>query len=126
VVLAGLAAVVAAADIVLWAPQSRVTLENFDRIRVGITRAEVEAGLGLPGDHTTGPTRPTGRGYGVDLGLVCASVSHWVTDDGSIVVEFDAKGRVCGCAWKPTERVKQGPLENLLWRDKRQWHRWFP
>jgi hypothetical protein len=24
------------------------------------------------------------------------------------------------------KRVEQGPLANLLWRAKRQWHRWFP
>jgi hypothetical protein len=23
-------------------------------------------------------------------------------------------------------KVEQRPLDNLLWRAKRQWHRWFP
>jgi hypothetical protein len=24
------------------------------------------------------------------------------------------------------DRVKQTPFDNLLWRAKRQWYRWFP
>jgi hypothetical protein len=28
--------------------------------------------------------------------------------------------------YHPLARREQGPLDNLLWRAKRQWHRWFP
>jgi hypothetical protein len=56
VVLAGLAVVAAAAvAIALW-PQpasSLMTRQNFDRIRQGMTQAEVEAILGSPGDYRT-------------------------------------------------------------------------
>jgi hypothetical protein len=125
--LAGLAVVVAVGAIVLWPRPERATRQNYDRIRLGLTRAEVESRLGSQGDHTTGPTRRTGGGYGVEgSGLVCASVAQWLSDDGSIVVEFDLKGRVCGWSCEPTQRVEQGPLDNLLWRAKRQWRRWFP
>jgi hypothetical protein len=140
-----LAVVVAAGVVVLWPGGGRVTQANAIRIRrgmsfsevkaiLGITRAEVEASLGPPGDHTTGPTRPTGGGHacgwlctrGPGVGLAYESVAQWLTDDGSIVVAFDAKGRVDSWEWNPTQRVEQGPLDNLLWRAKRQWHRWFP
>jgi hypothetical protein len=55
VVLAGLAVVVAAGAVVLW-PRlpSRITRENFDRLKKGMSRAEVEAILGPPGDCRTG------------------------------------------------------------------------
>jgi hypothetical protein len=134
VALAGLAMVVAAGTFILW-PRAvvleprplRATRQNYDRIRIGITRAEVEASLGPPGDYTTGPTHPTGRDHGVEgSSLVCASVTQWLTDNGSIVVEFDARGRVRGWSWGGTQRVEQGPLDTLLWNANRQWHRWFP
>jgi hypothetical protein len=130
VAAAGLVALAGVAAFVPWPRPSRpflATRQNYDRIRVGMTRAEIEASLGPPGDHTTGPTRPTGRDHGVDgSGLVCASVAHWFTDDGWIAVEFDAKGRVRGWSWRGTKRAEQSPLDNLLWRAKRQWRRWFP
>jgi hypothetical protein len=51
VTLAGVAA------LVLWPRADRVTRANFDRIRVGMSRAEVEAILGPPGDYRTGRTK---------------------------------------------------------------------
>ena len=62
VVLAGLTVVVAAGAVVLWPrTPSRITLENCNRIREGMSRAEVEAILGPPGDYRTGPGE-TGHG----------------------------------------------------------------
>src|SRR6516162_2477131 len=56
VVLVGLAVVVAVGAVVLWPqPPSRITRENYDRIREGMSRAEAQAILGPPGDYTTGP-----------------------------------------------------------------------
>jgi hypothetical protein len=63
VALAGLAVVVAAGVVVLWprtAPE-RITRENYDRIRNGMSRAEVEAILGPPRDYSTGPLQYAGR-----------------------------------------------------------------
>jgi hypothetical protein len=54
--LAVLAVVLAAGAFVLWPPPERVTWENFERISVGMSRADVVAILdGPPGDYTTGP-----------------------------------------------------------------------
>jgi hypothetical protein len=54
VALAGLAVMVAAGVGALWPRPSRVTGENFDRIEKGMSRAEIEAVLGPPGDYRTG------------------------------------------------------------------------
>ena len=55
IALAGLAVLVAAGAFVLWPRPDRITRANYDRIRMGMSRAEVEAILGPPGDYTTGP-----------------------------------------------------------------------
>jgi len=62
VALAGLAVVVAAGVLVQWpAPTSRLTLENLGHLREGMTRAEVEAILGAPGDYSTGQLEFVGQ-----------------------------------------------------------------
>jgi hypothetical protein len=58
--LAGLA-VLAVGVVVLWPRTDRITRENYDRIQPGMTRAEVEAILGPPGDYRTG----LGETYGL-------------------------------------------------------------
>jgi len=54
-VLAGLAVLMAAATFLFWHGRDRVTAENYERLRKGMTRAEVEAILGPPGDYASGP-----------------------------------------------------------------------
>jgi hypothetical protein len=49
VALVGLAMLVAGA-VVLWPPPKLITRESFGSIRTGMTRAEVEAIVGSPGD----------------------------------------------------------------------------
>ncbi len=53
--LAGLVVLAAVGAFVLWPRADRITRENFDRIREGMGREELEAILGPPGDHRTGP-----------------------------------------------------------------------
>src|SRR6516164_10518508 len=83
VVLAGLAGLVAAVVVVLWPrPSLRITLENCKRIREGMSRAEVEAILGPPGDYRTGPGE-TGHGstenmfWTLDSPDVARGGMHW-------------------------------------------------
>jgi hypothetical protein len=54
--LVGLVAVSAVGPFVLWPRPNRVTEENFDRIKEGMSLADVEAVLGAPGDYRSGPT----------------------------------------------------------------------
>jgi len=52
--LAGLAVMFAVVAVVLRPRPDRITREDYDRIRPGMTRAEVEAILGPPDDYRTG------------------------------------------------------------------------
>jgi hypothetical protein len=63
----------------------RVTCENFERIRKGMTRANVVAVLGEPGDYTTRPVEYVPAPIGL-----CAPVPvFWMSDELSIRVWFD-------------------------------------
>jgi hypothetical protein len=66
-----LAVAVAAAAVVLLPRPDRIAREDYDRIRPGMTRGEVEAILGPPGDYRTG------RGES-DFGD--NSASRWIGD----------------------------------------------
>ena len=124
-VLAGLAVMTVASVVVLWPrPPSRITRENHSVIQHGMSRREVESILGPPGDYTTGPTRPI---------FVYARLTpdhtpwvEWNADKASIKVCFGDNGTVRYTEYTPLSRQDQGVLENILWRAKRQWHRWFP
>jgi hypothetical protein len=126
VALAGLA-VVAAGVVVLWQRPSRVTWENYEQIAPGMTQAEVESILGTPGDYTTGPT--SGPGGRIRMFVWppegASKLVAWQADDVCITVAFDASGRHLGCMREINNRIEQSSFANLLWRLKRQWHRWF-
>jgi hypothetical protein len=154
--LGGLAVVVAAGTVVLWPRAERVTRENFDRIQIGMSQADMEAILGPPGDYRTGLGEAgvdrTGLGeHGVVVDMQNmywvpddpdstlpnwgrnlanrpeepASWATWSSDSFEIVTHFDHSGGVAHL-WGYPRRTTQGPVANLLWRAKRQWHRWFP
>jgi hypothetical protein len=133
VALAGLAVTVTGGVVVLWPRGDRITRENCDRIQEGMSRAEVEAILGPPGDYlTAGPSNTTAdlfdengnvRTVRHDGTVIC----FWVGDRAIIYVPFDRNGKTTRSPtlWE-AGTLPQPPLENLLWRLKRQWHRWFP
>jgi hypothetical protein len=151
----GLAAVlIAAGTFVLWPHEERVTKANFDRIQVGMSRATVEAMLGgPPGDYRTvrtedeyigpffdarGPTPVADRPYTQTIYYDCGLRGEWFGNEGRVEVFFEsglvAKSRVAGLGngiipskkfWPSTNRDLD-PLDNLVWRAKRQWRKWFP
>ena len=139
VALAGLAVVVTAGVVVLWPTRpNRVTRENYDRIQIGVTRVEVEAILGPPGDYATVPF-DDGRSE-VDPSDLYSRVvlsfsllddasnrvrACWSGNDYLIVITFDPKSVVISKGCTEQLRIEQGPLRNAVWRLKRQWHRWF-
>jgi hypothetical protein len=123
-VLAALAALAVAGTAVLWPRRPRVTREKFDRIREGMTRADVEAILGPPGDYRNGPTRY--EKVGPPEGLRLFRREFWWYDDGTFDVGFDGTGRIRWSVLFPARRVNAGALDNLRWRAKRQWRRWPP
>jgi hypothetical protein len=131
VVLAGLAVVVAAGAVVLWPRADRITEENFDLLRVGMTCTEVEAVLGPPGDYRAGwvenfleiETHHMPNGRAPEDGDTSV---WWGRDGAGITAYFDASGHLV-LAWYDTYETKnRGVLDTLRWRAERQWHRWFP
>src|SRR6516164_3764614 len=97
VTLAGLAVLVAAWVVVLWPRNDRVKRENYDRIQIGISRADVEAILGPPGDYST-----TQMAYLLEDPWPVESwpsdnrvvVEEWCYDKASIDVAFTPTGTV--------------------------------
>ncbi len=132
--LAGLAVLIAVVAVVLWPREDRVTRKNCDRIHEGMTRTEVEAILGPPGDYSTGPLRdcqgcPKSSYH--DLAMLMSEVSEggalWLSGTGQAQVWFDSRGRVVdGAFFNECAREPQGQLDNLRWQAKRQWRCWFP
>jgi hypothetical protein len=53
--------------------------------------------------------------------------ASWLGDAGLVTVEFyEEDDTVWQSSFLPGDPVSQGPLDNLLWRAKRQWRRLFP
>jgi hypothetical protein len=150
VALAGLAVVVAVGAFVFWPRPLRIAHENFERIKVGMTRAEVEVILGPPGDYKTGPNKQRyvyvtlpGRGtscsgilsvegeYSIHmagLGMRFPGeyrIAEWYCDTCAIVVGFDRQGSVAFSHFAQLELRQSGLIENLVWRTKRLWRGWF-
>jgi hypothetical protein len=117
--LAGLVAF--GAGVVVLSPRSsRVTRENYLRIQPGMTRAEVKAILGPPGDYTSGPVASP-HGSKADpvtaatvLGVSLDSGNCWADDAGFVVVLFDNQGRVETAVFEPYIRERQGQFDDLL------------
>jgi hypothetical protein len=131
--LAGLAVVVAIgalASPLTPEPTASALRANFHRIAIhGVSsQAELLSILGRPGDYTTGPTTVTKL---VDLAavpndyLLGLPADSWKTDTVEVTPQGELDGSVMLVCWTVT-KSPQGPLGNLLWRLKRQWHRWFP
>jgi SmpA / OmlA family len=128
-VLAGLAvacialAVVAiGAGLLVTLPQTdRITEENFDQIRNGMTRAQVEAILGPPGDYTTGPVKIV-----FISGTSAVSQDLWLSDNLAINVWCNSSDQVFDTCCNDVVLIKQTTLERVHWKLKRQWRRWFP
>jgi hypothetical protein len=131
VALAGLAVVVCAAGVFVPRPAvpSPVTRENYDHFQEGVSIAEVEAVLGPPGNYADGPimgsaiTEFSGESRAVNRNR---PAWQWVSDTAIIEMYADEHGKVRRRAFTPMHRVPRSPLDNLLWRAKRQWRKWFP
>ena len=154
VALMGLAVVLAAGVVVLWpAPKSRISIEQFDQIREGMTLTEVEALLGPPGDYRTGPTVVTevfsvwSPGLGrcpPGMGPTPLSTGYWRfkwgTDRAEVIVLVKPPDDMEPWSLAPCEspvgrtisahfcdmKLEHGALYNAAWRLARQWRHWFP
>jgi hypothetical protein len=129
VALAGLAVVGAGAAVMLLRREDRVTRQNFDRITEGMSRTEVESILGSPGDYRSGPVKWKAGPREVIFQIDSPAHDRWIGDHGTIDIWFPEYQGYTGArhmTFHDVERIALTPLDNLVWRAKRQWHRWFP
>jgi hypothetical protein len=113
---------------VLWPPPYQVTQENYDRLKVGMLRADVEAIIGPPGFYRNGPA--------VSPAFVATKLSDddpnlagfnlWWGDTVIVCVSYDHSGRVIALDHAEAIEPKVGLLGWFRWHANRQWHRWFP
>jgi hypothetical protein len=130
----GPAVLVTAGAFVLWPQTNRITRENYERIRDGMSRAEVESLLGAAGDYRTGPVgyetaeykEAVGRPASILIGGI--KPARWFGDYALVEVAFGQDGRALDSesAFYSGVKLPQDPLDNLVWRAKRVWRRWFP
>jgi hypothetical protein len=108
------------------------TPETFARLHNGMTLAEVETVLGPPGNYTT--QRPR---YELTEAIIKQlknsyreeadrDVEFWQYNDVYLEIVFDNEGKVLNIQCNSMPTPNGGPLDNLFWRMKRQWRRWFP
>jgi hypothetical protein len=137
-VVAGLAVLLLAAIMRAPTPQpSRILRKSFNRLADGMSRAEVEAILGPPGDYRTIPTAEFLDDEPIDMAKMCtllpqvlgdpgARTELWEGDEVFILVTFSSSsGKVSDCM-SCEVKSKSGLIDTFLWRAKRQWRRWFP
>jgi hypothetical protein len=146
--LAAVVVVLAAGTtLALWPRPDRITRASYERIREGMSRADVEAVLGPPGDYRTGPTTPeyslSGGQEGWNTGngpalITFGDAAEWREPEGMLTCKWHGDRRVIRVTFDPdgravdamlsegVKRLDQAPLENIVWRAKRQWQKWFP
>jgi hypothetical protein len=135
-----LAVLVAVGVVALWPQPERITRENFNCVQTGMSRADVEAILGPPGDYRTMLTEepleetlrsvrkhPTPEEIAEVFALLQSDVKHeiWMGDRGDIRVSIGPRG-IIESQFTATEKVEQSVRDNFLWRIKRQWRKWSP
>jgi len=67
----------------LWGCGSKVTLENFEKIKNGMTLAEVTALLGEPGES-----------YSLNVGPLSGTTTKWQAQDGTTIAIQFVNGKV--------------------------------
>ncbi len=128
-VVVGLIGLTGVGAFVLWPRPTHpvIRYENYERIRNGMSRAEVEALLGPPGDYRTGPTNPHDRmAPSWDADGVARTMLEWEDDTAYVAVILEPPGVASSREYCAVSRMEEGPLGNLLWRIGRLWRRWFP
>jgi hypothetical protein len=121
VVSVALLLVVAARLVLLPPANPRITEANFQRIKAGMRREEVEAILGRPGDYRTGPTfglYTSGPLFIVTPATSDATPLEWRGDEVEISAWVDPDGVVLDSSRGFVLRGQVGMMEWLTWRWK--------
>jgi hypothetical protein len=97
----------------------RITLADFQRIKPGMTRKEVEGILGRQGDYRTGPTHRCSAESHFFLGEV--DEPQWRADGAEIQIWWGPPDEVVtGSNFTTAQPLPVGMLGWLKWR----WERW--
>jgi hypothetical protein len=130
--LAGLAVLVVGVVVSVWWPwPDRLTRDKVGRVKVGMSREDLYAIFGPAGDYRTGPVLYPGYPYKDDVVMGPFEGRHyaaWMSDQAYVGVLFGEDGRVREdpLCFFGGQRTAQSPVNNLLWRAKRQWRKWYP
>jgi hypothetical protein len=121
----GLVALVAAGVFVMR-PQ-RFIWDKYVRIEKGMTRVEVEAVFGPPGNFSGEDVvyeiESAQRVSWIPTGASCdGDIEGWLYDEARVVVFFDDAGRAIEKAYAP--RSRNGPVGDYLRRVRRAWRKW--
>ena len=101
---------------------SRVTRENCERIKEGMTEAEVRAILGKPWDDSL--LDPEGPTMDVMLGVHVGYCRYWVGSDVGIAVVFDLNGQVVFTVLCTDPDRPRSWLPGRVWRRLRARYGW--
>jgi hypothetical protein len=113
------AVLVLAAAVPALTPRRHPSLVAYDRVRAGMTKADLEALLGPPFNGWRMPAA-YGPGFEHEVLINTTTLDHraWEIDGGVVVVELDELGRAKRKVWYEPER----PLQRLA----RLGRRWLP
>jgi hypothetical protein len=112
---------VAVKPILFPAGNPRLTQENFDRIKEGMSREEAEAILGPPGDYRTGLTQGTPRSGVYFFGYFgYPAEMEWEGDGGNFRLSVNRAGRIVWRDFVPMEPAPVSFFDTLRWR----WDHW--
>jgi hypothetical protein len=106
----------------------RINRAASERIKEGMTQAQVHAILGPPGDYRTQPPPPDWFRLGFGVGLVSLS-EEWEGDDGTICVDYDpfptGDETVKLTTFAEADPYHPGLVDLVCWRLTRLWDRWL-
>jgi hypothetical protein len=123
-VLAGMAVVLAVVLPLVLPMRCPVNRAAADKIKPGMTQAEVEKALGgPPGDYRTKPGLPGVDGWS---GLPFGRLETWSGDSGDVLVCFGEDGLVQRAVFLEVSRQEPSPAATAKWRLKRLEQRWLP
>jgi hypothetical protein len=101
-----------------------ITQENYDRLREGMKREEVEAILGPPGDYRTIPTEPVEPIVGLVLlgGGWDYRCEQWIGNESVIELNIylSREKGLRGWGFRPIKPEPIGLIDLVRWR----WSRW--
>jgi hypothetical protein len=108
-------------------PGGRVTRENCERIKEGMTEAEVPAILGKPWDDSLlDPEGPGDRDavYPLSVYETLGSCSYWMGSNVGICVIFDRRGRAIFTQLCTDPDRPRSSLPGRVWRRLRARYGW--